>query len=207
MKPMRWAVTGLLSCASMAASAQVLTEGFDDVASLTAAGWVQLSNGTAPGDGWFQGNAGIFTAESGAPDSYAAANWVGSTGSVSDWLMTPVLNLPEGGSIDLALRLLGEGFLDRVQVYASNAGASSDPASFTLLASYGARADTQWLALTLALPAMEGRIGFRYVIGDTGVEGNYVGIDSVSVVPEPAAWALMGLGTALVLGARRRRAD
>ncbi len=207
MNVKRWAAASFLSVASMAASAQVLTEGFESVAGLPASGWVQLSNGSAAADGWFQGNDGIFTAESGAPNSYAAANWVSSSGSISDWLMTPVLSLPLGGAIDFSLRLLGEGFLDRVEIYGSNTGASTDTTGFTLLASYGARNDTNWLALSLALPVMEGRIGFRYVVADTETAGNYVGIDSVlvSAVPEPGTWALMGLGAALVVGARQRR--
>lgn len=190
----------------MAASAQVLTEGFDDVAGLGAAGWVQLSNGSAAGDGWFQGNDGIFPAAAGAANSYAAANWVSSTGSVSDWLMTPALSLPAGGMVDFSLRLLGEGFLDTVQVYTSNSGGGTDTASFTLLGSYAASSDTSWLSLSLALPAMDGRIGFRYVIGDTELQGNYAGLDSLSVtaaIPEPATALLMALGGAALLLRRR----
>lgn len=202
----RVAAAVLVAGASMAASAQALNEGFDDVAGLGAAGWVQLSNGSAAGDGWFQGNEGIFPAAAGAANSYAAANWVSSAGSVSDWLMTPALNLPLGGTVDFSLRLLGEGYLDTVQVYTSNSGAGTDPAAFTLLASYGARADTSWLSLTLALPAMDGRIAFRYLIGDTEIDGNYVGLDSLSVtgvVPEPASALLLALGGAALLLRRR----
>ncbi len=205
MELKQWTAVALLSASSMAASAQVLTEGFDDVASLTGAGWVQFSNGTAAGDGWFQGNDGIFSAAAGAANSYAAANWVSSAGSVSDWLMTPVLSLPGGGGVSFSLRLLGDGFLDTVEVYTSNAGAGTDTASFTLVGSYAASADTSWLTLSLALPVMDGRIGFRYVVADTATAGNYVGLDSVTVVPEPATWALLGVGAAVVLRARRRQ--
>jgi hypothetical protein len=199
----RWMAAALVSVAASTASAQVLTEGFEDVGALGAAGWVQISNGSVAGDGWFQGNDGIFDAADGPTNSYAAANWVSSSGSISDWLMSPVLALPGGGAVDFALRLLGEGFLDRVEIYTSNAGASTDTASFTLLASYGARNDTNWLSLSLALPAMDGRIGFRYVVANTETAGNYVGLDSVSVVPEPASALLMALGGAALLWRRR----
>lgn len=196
-----------LAGAASVASAQSFTESFDDVAGLGAAGWAQVSNGSAAGDGWFQGNEAIFTAASGAANSYAAANWVSSAGSVSDWLMTPALILPTGGSVDFALRLLGDGYVDTVQVYTSNSGSSTDTASFTLLASYAASSDTSWLYLSLALPAMDGRIAFRYVIADTEVAGNYVGLDSLAVtgvVPEPATALLMGLGAAGLLLRRRQ---
>lgn len=191
--------------ASVSAQANVLSESFDDVAGLAAAGWVQVSNGSGAADGWFQGNSGIFAAASGAPNSYAAANWVGSASSISDWLMTPVLGVVGGGSLSFQLRLLGEGFLDTVQVYSSNSGASTDPASFSLLASYAGSSDSGWLNLSLALSDFNGRLAFRYVVGDTQIDGNYVGLDSVTVVPEPMSAAMLGLGLAAVLVARRRR--
>lgn len=191
--------------ASVSAQAQLLSEGFEDVAGLGAAGWVQVSNGAGAGDGWFQGNVGIFAAAAGAPDAYAAANWVGSASSISDWLMTPVLGVSGGGSLSFQLRLLGEGFLDTVQVYTSNSGASTDPASFSLLASYAGSSDTGWLNLSLALPDFNGRLAFRYLVADTAIDGNYVGLDTVTVVPEPLTLGLMGAGLATVLAARRRR--
>jgi hypothetical protein len=111
-------------------------------------------------------------------------------------------------SADFALRLLGGGYLDTAQVYASNSGASTVPASFSLLASYAARSDTGWLNLSLTLPAMDGRIGFRYVVADTEAAGNDVGLDSLAmtgVVPEPASALSLAPGAAGLL--LRRRAE
>jgi hypothetical protein len=41
---------------------------------------------------------------------------------------------------------------------------------------------------------VSGRFAFRYVVGDTNVDGDYIGIDSVSVsVPEPSTLALFAI--------------
>src|SRR6478609_2463871 len=54
----------------------LLSEGFNNVASLGAAGWVFTNASTPVGQSWFQGNSGIFAAQSGAATSYAAANFL-----------------------------------------------------------------------------------------------------------------------------------
>ncbi len=193
--------------ASVSAQAGVyLSEGFDNVATLGASGWAQASNGAGAGSGWFQGNPGIFPAAAGAPSAYAAANFVDSVSSIGDWLMTPVLSVGDGAQLSFMLHLLGEGFLDTVEVYASNAGASTNTADFTLQATFSSDTDTGWQSQLLSLSAMTGRIGFRYYVANTATDGNYVGLDSVSVVPEPASLALVGLALAAGAAARRRRA-
>ncbi len=76
---------------------QPLTENFDSVAGLGAAGWVQVNNGNPTGTtGWFQGNPAVFSAQGGSADSYAAANFNGATfgGNVSTWLLTPTAPEP-----------------------------------------------------------------------------------------------------------------
>jgi hypothetical protein len=80
---------------------------------------------------------------------------------------------------------------------------------FLLLQSFSADADTGWQDRSITLdgvaPGSTGRFAFRYLVADTTVNGNYVGIDSVKVIPEPASWALVALALAGA-GLSRRRA-
>src|SRR5438067_4819590 len=85
-------LAALGSTAARADGVEVLNEGFDNVSAL--GGWTQVNNSAPPGSGWFQG--GLFAAQSGAVDSYAAANFLGAangSGNVDNWLITPTLTL------------------------------------------------------------------------------------------------------------------
>ena len=224
MRFTRYAAGLAVALAASAASADVvLAENFDNVATLPASGWVQTNNSTTGGlTGWFQGvPAGSFESASGPPNSYIAANFDSAPfgGAISNWLLTPVLTFANGATLDFALRLLGDGALDTVQVYMSILGSSvnvgSTPTStgdFSLLGSFSSSSDTGWLAHSFSVSGLAGsttgRFGFRYLVGDTSVAGDYVGIDSVSVtvpVPEPETWALMAAGLAALGWLRRRQ--
>jgi hypothetical protein len=201
---------------SAAASSQAMTlsEGFDDVGSLTGSGWALVNDSSAPvGSDWFQGNPGIFPAASGAADAYVAANFLSTasaSGSISNWLMSPALLLDGSSTVSFLVRTAGDDFLDTLEVRLSTSGSSTDVADFgTLLGSFSASTATGWVGLTFSTGVLtavtEGRIGFRYVVDDVSLAGNYIGIDSVSItaVPEPGTYLLMALGVAALLLRRR----
>ena len=210
---MAWAAA--LLCTPWAVQAQVaLSESFNDVAALAGTGWLSVNTSASPGTNWFQGNPGIFPAASGATDSYAAANFLGTTaasGPVSNWLITPQLSLGVGSNVAFDVRVAGAGFLDTLQVLISTTGTA--PANFSLLGSYSASTNSGWVPQTVLTglgaetPAY---IAFRYVINDVAVNGNYLGLDNVVItaVPEPTTALLLALGLAGLVGYpfRRRQA-
>jgi hypothetical protein len=209
MKKTFFAALVLAAAGSASFAAGVpLIEGFDEYAELAGKGWVVTNNSTSGGQtNWFQGNSGVFGSQVGGPKSYIAANFLNAPalgGAISTWLLTPTLDIFSGET------------LDTVEVYYSTSGASTNVGNtttstgdFLLLQSFSSDTDTGWQnkALTLSgiAPGSTGRFAFRYLVGDTTINGNYVGIDTLRVIPEPASWALVALALAGV-GLGRRRA-
>jgi hypothetical protein len=195
-------LAALGSSSARADGAEVLNEGFDSVGGLS--GWVQVNNSVPPGSGWFQG--GLFPAQSGAADSYAAANFLGAangSGNVDNWLITPMLNLSGNTVLSFFTRTdATPGFNDVLEVrYASGSG--TDPSGFTtLLATIGGDAGypSDWTQFSATLDVNgSGRFAFRY-FGPADTL-NYVGLDTVSVVtavPEPSSWLMLALGAGLL---------
>lgn len=195
---------------SHAAGVVVLDEGFDSVASLSD--WAQVNRSSPPGGGWFQGNTGIFSAQSGAANSYAAANYLsaaGGMGMVDNWLITPTLAL--NGLTTLSFftsRAADPGFFDQLEVRFSYGSSTSADGFDTLLLAIGGDGTfpAQWAQWTTSLDVQgEGRFAFRY-LGNAAML-DYVGLDTVKVVtavPEPATYLMLLAGLAAV-GARARR--
>ncbi len=202
----------LAASVGMVQAAPLLSENFDDIATLTGKGWVRNNQSTPLGiTSWFQGNPAAFEADSGAPNSYIAANFQNArtNGTVSNWLLTPEVGITSRETLNFSLRLLGDGFLDTVQVYLSRNGASTALSDFVLLQTYESGLDTGWTKETLFVDGTgTGRFAFRYFVDNTNDNGNYVGIDSVTVdVPEPTSTALFGIAILGLALSRRRTAS
>ena len=221
----------LLGLASSPAwSANLIVENFDDLSVAVTNGWVINNQSSSPagGSSWFQGNSGVFGAHSGAPTSYAAANFNNSSsGAISDWLIAPVVSLGEGFTVTFYTRTeTGSPLPDRLQVRLSTNGASanvgSGPAAvgdFSMLlldinSTYAPSGYPEgWTVQTITLSglggATSGRIAFRYLIDDVSINGNYIGVDTFSVqdaaVPEPATILLTGSMLGAVALVRRRK--
>jgi hypothetical protein len=192
--------------------AQAITEGFDNITTLPAAGWFTQNNSMPVGSlSWFQ-PTGVFTAQSGGATSYIGVNFNSTTGTntISNWLLTPNRTFNNGDVIKFWTRTVtANPFPDRLQVRLSTAGASTNVGTtnvsvgdFTTLlldinptyndvpgappASY----PDVWTEITITLSGLSGptsgRIAFRYFVefgGPSGDNSNYIGIDTFSYTP------------------------
>jgi len=187
-------------------SAQAINEGFEDVTTLVPGGWFIQNNSSPPGTiDWFQGNPDVFTAQSGATDSYVGANYhaTGDIGTISDWLLMPNRTLSNGDVLRFWTRTVkGDPFPDRLQVRLSLNGASTNVGStatsvgdFTTLLldidpNYEGTYPDVFTEYTITLSGLtgptSGRIAFRYFVengGTNGANSDYIGIDTVSYTP------------------------
>ncbi|MEO7210112.1 MAG: choice-of-anchor J domain-containing protein [Chitinophagaceae bacterium] len=184
------------------AQVNTITEGFtalpDD--------WTIINHSAPIGTStWFQGNPTVFTAHTGATNSYAGANFnsTAGTGDISDWYLTPVVNIQNGSTISFWTRIptvATTEYPDRLELRMSTAGSStnvgvssSDVGDFTtvllsvnptLTTGVYPQVWTQFTATVSGLPAATtGRIAFRYWVlkgGPNGNNSNYIGVDDFS---------------------------
>lgn len=202
-----------------------LSEHFDDIETVTGWWGTNLSNPVGTSD-WFQGNPAVFGAYDGADNAYVAANFEAAAygGNISLWAMTPELTIENGDWLTFWTRTEDPAlFADRLEVRLSLNGSSVNVGSTNtsvgdfsillmtinpMLQSDGY--PSYWRRYAIPISGLggpaSGRYAFRYVVPDTSMNGDYIGIDNVNVeaVPEPATLTLVGLGAA-ALGLRRRR--
>ena len=182
----------------------IYNEGFNTVSPLPA-GWAS-QNLSAPAGSteWFQGNDGVFPAQSGATTSYIGANFnnTSGAGTISNWLFTPVNNMKNGDQFSFWTRKVDpDSYADRLEVRLSTNGASVNAGGTStsvgdysnLLLSINPSLvlgvyPTVWTKYTVTLSGLPagitpGRIAFRYFVtngGPSGSNSDYIGIDNVT---------------------------
>ncbi len=202
----------LIACSTTANANLLLEEGFGSLAGLNTAGWLSGNFSTPVGESsWFQGNTEIFEAQAGAADSYIAANYLsaGFGGDVDNWLVTPTLFAVNGTNISFSTRTAGALPGDNLEVLVNNLGtlALADFVSLGSITSADYPADWTGFNFTYGGTDANVRFAFRYTVTDTSLNGDYIGIDSLTVrsVPEPGSLMLLGAGLLLLPLANRRR--
>lgn len=215
MKPAKFA---LAICAALCCSVQaapLLSEGFNNIGTLSGAGWSLTNNSTptsASNLGWFQGNTGVFAAQSGADDSYIASNFNAAPvgGTINNVLTTPSFSLASGVALTFWARAdVFDPYFDTFAVFLRTPTIGGGELVSQVLADTVALGS--WTQYTVNIAGQgvgaAGRFAFEYVgPADTS---NYFGIDTVdinsvggSTVPEPSTSALFGIA---LLGLMRNR--
>ena len=211
-------VTAMLIAGSASANAAVLlSEDFDNINTLAGSGWLAGNFGTggATADTWFQGNTGIFDAQAGAADSYVASNYLsaGFGGNIDNWLVTPLISAYYGTVVTFSTRTAGGAPGDNLELLYNNIGNGdivSDFVSLGVISSADFPIDWQSFNFTYSGADANLRFAFRYTVADTSLNGDYIGIDTLSVtdVPEPGTMLLLGSCLLLMpLTLRRRRRE
>jgi len=186
---------------------QAINEGFANVAGLTAAGWNQQNLSTPIGSNpnWVQGSSAVFPQNSAPVDSYIASNnnAVAGAATISNWLITPTLNLSNGDIITFYTRSTGSIYPDNLQVRMSTNGSSTNVgATNTSVGDFSnlllevnpaltaAGYPSTWTQYTITVSGLaaptSGRIAFRYYVpngGPNGLNSDFIGIDDFVYTP------------------------
>ena len=208
---------------STAAQITAYTENFDSLTAMQAAGWVRINNSTNPGGSWAQGDSSLFPSQNhaisntGYLTAYLKADYLSdlSSGTISNWLLSPPLTLSDGDTVSFWTRTqTAAGPADHLEVRLSTAGTSSDVGTtatsvgdFTTtlvsvnpdLQAGGYPATwTRYSATLSGIGTVTGRIGFRYHVtngGPGGSNSNYIGLDTFAVGADGGGTTPTSIGT------------
>ncbi len=196
----------LMSALPLLGAAQALQEGFDDITTLDADGWIMSNQSDPVGTtNWFQGSTTVFPSHAGPANAYIGANYnnVADAGDISNWLITPEVNVQDGHILSFWTRTgTGSIWNDHLEVRSSTGSlvepvGSADVGSFTNLlisinADYDLSYPENWTKYTWTVSGVGStpvamRFAFRYNVlngGNNGTDSNFIGIDEVYVGPE-----------------------
>ncbi len=195
----------LMSALPLLGTAQALQESFEDITTLDAAGWIMTNQSNPVGStGWIQGSTTVFPAHSGPATAFIGANFNNTSGAgdISNWLITPEVNVQDGDILSFWTRVpTGTEWNDHLEVRSSTGTlqqpvGSADVGSFTnLLISINENYDLSypetwtryaWTVADVGSTPVAMRFAFRYNVingGPGGDDSNYIGIDDVYVGP------------------------
>jgi hypothetical protein len=191
---------------------QAINEGFSNVAGLTAAGWNQQNLSTPIGSNpnWVQGDPVNmpFSANSLPSNSFISANFnsVAGAATISNWLITPMLNLNNGDVLSFYTRGTASIYADNLQVRLSTNGSSTNVGASNISVGdfsnllleinptlNAALYPAIWTQYTITISGLAspttGRIAFRYFVpngGPTGINSDLIGIDDFVYTPVPS---------------------
>ncbi|MCE3258431.1 MAG: Ig family protein [Bacteroidetes bacterium] len=193
----------IATCVFKMNSQVLFSENF--TAPFAGTGWA-VQNNSSPTSTltWFQGSTTTFTAYNGAAADYIACNYqsiASGAGTISNWLITPTLNLTNGNVLMFASRTVTAStvYPDRLEVRMSTAGTSTNVgATATSVGDFSTTLvtinpsltttgyPTTWTIYTATLSGItgtvQGRFAFRYFVtngGPTGANSDYIGVDAV----------------------------
>jgi hypothetical protein len=140
---------------------------------------------------WFQGN--FFLSFNGPSTGYLAANYqvLSSINNIDSWLVLPGKNISSGDSIAFYSRSDSASiFPDSIRVMYSPAGDSVPESAWTELGRFKVNISGIWerKAFGVSTPGANARYAIRYNIvnaGPGGVNGNYIGIDALTLESNP----------------------
>ncbi|WP_137172144.1 choice-of-anchor J family PEP-CTERM protein [Massilia sp. HP4] len=199
------AISGVMASAQ---AGVLINEGFDDVSALGSKGWI-IDNASSPAGPltWFQGDQSVFRAQNGAPNSYAAINYLTGKdgGTLANWLITPEFSTVMGTSVSFWLRADPvANYSDQVKFGVSAGGSALTEFALSQAVTV---ATGEWTKYVFNLAPTNGTM--RFAIQYTGMadSANYLGLDNLRVteIPEPASLLILAAGAVGLVAARRRK--